>query len=70
MIPLVNSATRRIALETHQRASDAIANGETEGVEFLVWWQRLARLNQGMQGPPTWKRLKETTEKDPVAYEE
>jgi len=48
-----------------------------------VWWERLAGLNQGMQGPPTWKRLKEITEKmvggtalasteevDPTAYDE
>jgi len=79
----VDSATLRIALETHQGASDAIANGETEGAEFIVWWERLAGLNQGMQGPQTWKRLKEITgnltgptaeasteEVDPTAYEE
>jgi len=47
---------------THQRASDAIPNGETEGAEFLVWWETLAGLNQGMAGPPTWKRLKEITD--------
>jgi hypothetical protein len=44
----VNSTTHRIVIETHQRASDAIANGETEGAELLVWWERLAGLNQGM----------------------
>jgi hypothetical protein len=59
----MNSATRRIARETWQRASDALASGETEGAEFLVWWERLAGLNQGMAGPQTWKRLKEITEK-------
>jgi hypothetical protein len=59
----VNSATRRIAAETLQRCLDAISNGETEGAEFLVWRERLARLNQGMAGPQTWKRLKEITEK-------
>jgi hypothetical protein len=79
----INSTTRRIGIETHQRASDAIANGETEGAEFIVWWERLAGLNQGMQGPQTWKRLKEITETmvggtakasdedvEPTAYEE
>jgi hypothetical protein len=78
---VVNSTTRRIAFETHQRASDAIVNGEIEGAEFIVWWERLAGLNQGMQGPQTWKRLKEITEMvggtaeasleevDPRAYE-
>jgi len=40
-----------------------IRNAETEGAEFLVWWERLAGLNQGMQGPQTWKRLKEIAEK-------
>jgi len=60
---VVNSASRGIVIETHQRASDAIANVETERAEFLVWWERLAGLNQGMQGPQTWKRLKEITEK-------
>jgi hypothetical protein len=59
----VNSSTIRIAHETHQRCLDAIANAETEGAEFLVWWERLAGLNQGMQGPQTWARLKETAEK-------
>lgn len=59
----MNSTTRRIAIETHRRASDAISNGEAEGAEFLVWWERLAGLNQSMAGPPTWKRLKEITEK-------
>jgi hypothetical protein len=34
----MNSTTRRIALETHQHALDAIANGEIEGAEFDVWW--------------------------------
>jgi hypothetical protein len=43
----MNSTTRHIARETWRRASDAIANGETEGAEFLVWWERLAGLNQG-----------------------
>jgi len=60
---VVNSTTRRIALETHQRSVDALANGETEGAEFIVWWERLAGLHQGMQGPQTWRRLKEITEK-------
>jgi hypothetical protein len=59
----MNSTTRRIAIETHQRCLDAISNGEVEGAEFLVWWGRLAGLNQGMAGPQTWKRLKEITEK-------
>jgi hypothetical protein len=59
----MHSTTRRIAHETWQRASDAIVNGETEGAEFIVWWERLAGLNQGMQGPQTWKRLKEITAK-------
>jgi len=59
----MNLTTKRIALETHQRALDAVTNGETEGAEFLVWWERLAGLNQGMAGPQTWKRLKEITEK-------
>ena len=59
----MNSTTRRISIETHQRCLDAIANGETEGAEFIVWWERLAGLNQGMAGPQTWKRLKEITEK-------
>jgi len=79
----MNSTTRRIALETRQRSLDAIANGEMEGAEFIVWWERLSGLNQGMQGPQTWRRLKEITEKmvggtakasvedvDPGAYEE
>ena len=79
----MNHTTKRIALETHQRCLNAIANGETEGAEFIVWWERLAGLNQGMQGPQTWKRLKEITgnltgptaeasteEVDPTAYEE
>jgi hypothetical protein len=56
----VNSASRRIAAEIWMRANDAISNGETEGVEFDVWWDRLAGLLQGgMAGPRTWKRLKE-----------
>jgi len=59
----MHSAIRRTALETYQRALDAIANGETEGAEFLVWWESLAELNQGVTGPQTWKRLKEITEK-------
>jgi hypothetical protein len=59
----MNSATRRIAAETYQRASDAIARKEAEGAEFSVWWDRLAGLNQGMSGPQTWRRLKEVTEK-------
>ena len=59
----MNSAARRIAAETYQRCLDAIANKETEGAEFSVWWDRLAGLNQGMSGPQTWKRLKEITEK-------
>ena len=59
----MNSTSRRIAAETWIRANDAISNGETEGAEFLVWWERLAGLNQGMAGPQTWKRLKEITEK-------
>jgi len=59
----MNPTTKRIALETFQRALDALANGETEGAEFIVWWERLAGLNQGMQGPQTWKRLKEVAEK-------
>jgi hypothetical protein len=59
----VNSTSRRIALETHHRCLDAIANGETEGAEFDVWWDRLARLNQDMAGPQTRKRVKEITEK-------
>jgi hypothetical protein len=50
IMPSVNSSSRRIALETHQRCLDAIVNGETEGAEFLVWWERLAGLNQGMAG--------------------
>jgi hypothetical protein len=41
----MNSTTPRIARETWQRASDALANGEAEGAEFLVWWERLAGLN-------------------------
>jgi hypothetical protein len=59
----VNSTTPRIAIETHDRCLDAIANKETEGAEFIVSWERLAGLNQGMQGPQTWKRLKEIAEK-------
>jgi hypothetical protein len=59
----MNSATRRIAHETYRRAFDAVSAGETEGAEFLVWWERLAGLNQGMVGPQTWKRMKEITEK-------
>jgi hypothetical protein len=56
----VNSASRRIAIETHQRCLDAISTGEMEGAEFDVWWDRLAGLLQGgMAGPRTWKRLKE-----------
>jgi hypothetical protein len=56
----MDPTTRRIAAETWQRASDAISNGETEGAEFDVWWDRLAGLLQGgMVGPRTWKRLKE-----------
>jgi len=56
----MNSTTRRIARETWIRASDAIPNGELEGAEFDVWWDRLAGLlNGGMAGPRTWKRLKE-----------
>jgi len=31
------SATRRIARETWQRASDALANKETEDAEFTFW---------------------------------
>jgi len=38
----MNSATRRIALETHQRSVDALANGESESAEFIVWWALLA----------------------------
>jgi hypothetical protein len=49
-MPSVNSTARRIAAETYQRGLDAIANGETEGAEFVVWWERLAGLSQGMQG--------------------
>lgn len=60
---MVNSTTRRIAIETHQRALDALANKEVEGAEFIVWWERLAGLNQRMQGPQTWRRLKEIAEK-------
>ena len=59
----MHSTTRRIAAETFQRASEALANKETEGAEFSVWWDRLAGLNQGMTGPQTWRRLKEITEK-------
>jgi hypothetical protein len=59
----MNVTTKRIALETHQRALDAIANNETEGAEFIVWWERLAGLNQDMPGPQTWKQLKEIAEK-------
>ena len=59
---VVNSTTRRIAAETYQRCLDAIANGEPEGAEFDVWWDRLAGLLQGMKGPRTWRRLKEITE--------
>jgi len=62
-MPSVNFATRRIAIETYQRALDALANEETEGAEFMVWWERLAGLNQGIEGPQTWRRLKEITEK-------
>jgi hypothetical protein len=58
----MNSATRRIARETWQRASDAISNGETEGAEFDVWWYGLAGLlSGGVAGPKTWKRLKEVS---------
>lgn len=56
----MNTTSRRIARETWQRASDALASGEAEGAEFDVWWDRLAGLLQGgMAGPRTWKRLKE-----------
>jgi hypothetical protein len=56
----MDSTTRRIAHETWRRANDTISNGETEGAEFDVWWDRLAGLLQGgMVGPRTWKRLKE-----------
>jgi len=80
----MNSTTCRLAIETHQRASDAIDNKEIEGAEFDVWWDRLAGiLYGGMAGPRTWKRLREITgnllggtalatvgEVDPRAYEE
>ncbi|MGA2814123.1 MAG: hypothetical protein ABSG16_22205 [Candidatus Acidiferrum sp.] len=59
----MNTTTRRIARETWQRASDAIGNGEIEGAEFDVWWDRLAGLVRGgVAGSRTWKRLKEVTE--------
>jgi hypothetical protein len=55
---MMSPTTRRIALETYQRSLDAIANKETEGAEFDVWWDRLAGvLQSGMAGPRTWKRL-------------
>jgi len=59
----VNPATRRIAAETLERCLDAISNGEAEGAEFLVWWERLAGLHHGMAGPQTWKRLQEISQK-------
>jgi hypothetical protein len=46
--------TCRIAHETYQRSSKAMANNEGEGAEFEMWWYRLAGLLQcGMAGPRT-----------------
>jgi hypothetical protein len=50
LFEIANSGPRRIALETYQRCVDAITNKEIEGAEFMVWWERLAGLNQGMAG--------------------
>ena len=43
MIREMNSA-KHIALETYQRSLDAIANKETEGAEFGVWWDPVSRI--------------------------
>jgi hypothetical protein len=60
----LDSTARRIAHETYQRSSKAIAQNESDDAQCLMWWYRLTGLLQiDRHGPITWVRLQELSKK-------
>jgi hypothetical protein len=56
------TANRQMVRQFLQRANEAIGRGETEGAEFLCYWERFSAINGGIEGPRTWVQMKRIAE--------
>jgi hypothetical protein len=69
------NANRQVIRQFLQHANEAIGRGETEGAEFMCWWDNFSAMNGGIEGPRTWAQMKRIAEailadgKEPEVYD-